>query len=79
MSNLSVKPEDWLTKEQLEYLKDHVVMTDAQLSQLRSQIHSLTDINIRLRAFKKTVIEPIKIQRLSQDPLGVEASEEKTP
>lgn len=25
MSNLSVKAEDWLTSEQLEYLKDHVV------------------------------------------------------
>lgn len=53
-------------------------MSDAQLSQLRSQIQSLTDINIRLRAFKKTVIEPIKVPQPTSLYLPVSQTERQT-
>ena len=72
MSSLSTRFEDWLTEDEIAYLRNHVVkrplsrivdplrisvvqvMTDAQLTQLRAQIMSLTEINSRLKIFRKS-------------------------
>ncbi|GMH35158.1 hypothetical protein BSKO_03026 [Bryopsis sp. KO-2023] len=49
MTALNTDPKDWLSAEELEYLKDHVVTTDAQLLTLRWQIFTLMDINSRFQ------------------------------